>query len=207
MTPVGHARFHHERCFRRILRSGHLHLSQPCRASRRDSCPSSPTRGSSTACAAPSMSQALRPSSVDLASPILVELALFPSDRSTRNRPPLAAPSFRLVLGTEIAACSRKTRGESGDSRSDSEHEPSQPLVGAPRIHGELLKLGIEVAQSTVAKYLPRPRKPPSQTWRTFLTNHLAQTVAIDFFTVPTATFRVLFVFVALSHERRRVVH
>jgi putative transposase len=67
--------------------------------------------------------------------------------------------------------------------------------------------LGIAVAQSTVAKYLPRPRKPPSQTWWTFLRNHLAQTAAIDFFTVPTATFRVLFVFVVLSHERRRVVH
>jgi putative transposase len=83
----------------------------------------------------------------------------------------------------------------------------ANPLWGAPRIHGELLKLGIAVAQSTVAKYLPRSRKPPSQTWRTFLTNHLAQTVAIDFFTVPTASFRVLFVFVVLSHERRRVVH
>jgi hypothetical protein len=83
----------------------------------------------------------------------------------------------------------------------------ANPLWGAPRIHGELLKLGIAVAQSTVAKYLPRPRKPPSQTWRTFLTNHLAQTAAIDFFTVPTATFRVLFVFVVLSQERRRVVH
>ena len=80
----------------------------------------------------------------------------------------------------------------------------ANPLWGAPRIHGELLKLGIVVAQSTVARYLPRPRKPPSQTWLTFLTNHLAQTAAIDFFTV---TFRVLFVFVALSHERRRVVH
>jgi len=80
-------------------------------------------------------------------------------------------------------------------------------LWGAPRIHGELLKLGLAVAQSTVTRYLPRPRKPPSQTWRTFLTNHLAQTAAIDFFTVPTATFRVLFVFVVLSHERRRVVH
>ena len=67
--------------------------------------------------------------------------------------------------------------------------------------------LGIAVAQSTVARYLPRPRKPPSQTWRTFLTNHLAQTAAIDFFTVPTATFRILFVFVVLSHHRRRVLH
>jgi putative transposase len=83
----------------------------------------------------------------------------------------------------------------------------ANPLWGAPRIHGELLKLGIAVAQSTVTRYLPRPRKPPSQTWRTFLTNHLAQTVAIDFFTVPTATFRVLFVLIVLSHERRRVVH
>jgi hypothetical protein len=67
----------------------------------------------------------------------------------------------------------------------------ANPLWGAPRIHGELLKLGIVVAQSTVARYLPRSRKPPSQTWRTFLRNHLAQTAAIDFFTVPTATFRV----------------
>jgi len=83
----------------------------------------------------------------------------------------------------------------------------ANPLWGARRIHGELLKLGIKVAPSTVARYLPRPRKPPSQTWRTFLTNHLAQTAAIDSFTVPTATFRVLFVFVVLAHERRRVLH
>src|SRR5580700_4735862 len=59
----------------------------------------------------------------------------------------------------------------------------ASPLWGAPRIHGELLKLGIAVAQSTVARYLPRPRQPPSPTWRTFLTNHVA---SIDFFTVPT---------------------
>jgi putative transposase len=83
----------------------------------------------------------------------------------------------------------------------------ANPLWGAPRIHGELLKLGIAVAQSTVAKYLQRRRKPPSQNWRTFLTNHIEQTASIDFFTVPTATFRVLFVFVVLSHARRRVVH
>ena len=83
----------------------------------------------------------------------------------------------------------------------------ANPLWGAPRFQGELLKLGIAVAPSTVARYMPRLRKPPSQTWRTFLTNHLAQTAAIDFFTVPTATFRVLFVFVVLAHERRRVLH
>ena len=83
----------------------------------------------------------------------------------------------------------------------------ANPLWGAPRIHGELLKLGIEVAQSTVAKYLRRHRKPPSQTWRTFLRNHGEQMASIDFFSVPTAPFRVLFVFVVLSHARRRVLH
>jgi putative transposase len=80
-------------------------------------------------------------------------------------------------------------------------------LWGAPRIHGELLKLGIEVSQASVAKYLVRPRRPPSQSWRTFLTNHIDQIMAADFFVVPTATGRLLFVFVMLAHHRRRVVH
>ena len=83
----------------------------------------------------------------------------------------------------------------------------ANPLWGAPRIHGELLKLGIEVCQATVAKYMVRDRQPPSQTWRTFLANHLGQVVAADFFVVPTATGRLLFVLVLLAHERRRVVH
>ena len=80
-------------------------------------------------------------------------------------------------------------------------------LWGAPRIHGELLQLGLSVSQATVSKYMVRARKPPSQTWRTFLDNHLKDLVAIDFFTVPTATFRVLFVLVVLHHYRRQVVH
>ncbi len=84
----------------------------------------------------------------------------------------------------------------------------ANPLWGAPRIHGELQKLGIDVAQATVAKYLGRRAgPPPSQSWRTFLTNHVSDLASIDFFTVPTATFRVLFVFVVLSHDRRRIVH
>ena len=81
------------------------------------------------------------------------------------------------------------------------------PLWGAPRIHGELLKLGIEVCQTTVSKYMIRQRKPPSQSWRTFLENHAKDIVSVDFFTVPTATFRVLYVFVILSNTRRRIVH
>jgi transposase InsO family protein len=80
-------------------------------------------------------------------------------------------------------------------------------LWGAPRLHGELLKLGIEVSQATVAKYMIKRRKPPSQSWRTFLENHLKQLVSVDFFLVPTVSFRILYVFLVLSHERRRIVH
>ena len=78
---------------------------------------------------------------------------------------------------------------------------------GAPRIHGELLKLGIEVSQATVSKYMLQSKKPPSQTWRTFLDNHADCLAAMDFFTVPTAKFRVLYVFIVLSHDRRKVLH
>jgi putative transposase len=78
---------------------------------------------------------------------------------------------------------------------------------GVPRIHGELMMLGINVSQATVAKYMIRHRKPPSQTWRKFLNKHAKELVSIDFFTVPTATFRILYVLLVLSHERRQVVH
>ena len=79
--------------------------------------------------------------------------------------------------------------------------------TGAPRIHGELLKLGIEVAQSTVAKYMATHRRPGSgQTWKTFLRNHVAGIGAIDFLVVPTINFRLLFVLVILRHERRRLI-
>jgi len=83
----------------------------------------------------------------------------------------------------------------------------ANPLWGAPRIHGELQKLGISVSQSTVAKYVRRHPHPPSQTWHTFLANHAHQIMATDFFVVPTVTFRLLFVLVVLAHDRRRIVH
>jgi hypothetical protein len=83
----------------------------------------------------------------------------------------------------------------------------SNPLWGAPRVHGELLKLGIDISERTVSRWMPKRRKPPSQTWRTFLDNHLKDLVSIDFLVVPTATFRVLFVLIVLAHHRRRVVH
>jgi putative transposase len=81
------------------------------------------------------------------------------------------------------------------------------PLWGAPRIHGELLKLGIDIGETSVGKYLVRTRKPPSQTWRTFLENHVKTMVSVDFFTVPTVRFQVLYVFLVLAHDRRRIVH
>src|SRR6202171_4578547 len=81
------------------------------------------------------------------------------------------------------------------------------PTWGVPRIHGELLKLGIDIGETSVSKYMLRCRNPPSQTWRTFLNNHLQQLVSIDFFTVPTIRFQVLYVFLVLAHDRRRVVH
>jgi transposase InsO family protein len=81
------------------------------------------------------------------------------------------------------------------------------PLWGAPRIHGELLKLGIDVGETSVSKYMVRHRQPPSQTWRTFLENHVKNIVSVDFFTVPTIRFQILYVFLVLAHERRRIVH
>src|SRR5438093_2125234 len=107
------------------------------------------------------------------------------SDRPRLGRPPISA---------ETAALIRKMAA-------------TNPLWGAPRIHGELLKLGIDVAERTVSRLLPKRRSPPSQTWRTFLTNHVRDLVSVDFFTVPTARLRVLFVFVVLAHHRRRVLH
>src|SRR5882724_3225562 len=83
----------------------------------------------------------------------------------------------------------------------------ANPTWGSPRIVGELQKLSIHVAKSTVEKYRPRSRKPSSPPWRAFLNNHVEDLVSCDFFTVPTVTFKVLFVFVILVHDRRRIVH
>jgi putative transposase len=107
------------------------------------------------------------------------------SGRPTVGRPPVNAAIIALVR--KMAA--------------------ANPLWGAPRIHGELLKLGIEVGERTVSRLIPKRPTPPSQTWRTFLANHVRDLVSIDFFTVPTARLRVLLVLVVLAHHRRRVLH
>jgi putative transposase len=83
----------------------------------------------------------------------------------------------------------------------------ANPLWRAPRIHGELLKLGIRVSERTVSRILRTVPRPPSQSWKTFLRNHTEGIIATDFFTVPTVRMRVLFVFIVLAHHRRRVLH
>jgi putative transposase len=100
----------------------------------------------------------------------------------------------RPRINTEIAALVRKIAA-------------ANPLWGAPRIHGELLTLGIDISERTVSRLMPKRHPKPSQTWRTFLANHVGDLVSIDFFTVATVRLRVVFVLVVLAHHRRRVVH
>jgi transposase InsO family protein len=82
----------------------------------------------------------------------------------------------------------------------------ANPLWGAPRIHGELLKLGIEIGQSSVAKYIARRRAPPSQDWKTFLRNHADGIAAMDLFVVPTISFRLLYGLLIMGHGRRQIL-
>src|SRR6266853_1623007 len=82
----------------------------------------------------------------------------------------------------------------------------ANPLWGAPRIHGELLKLGIDVGQTTVAKYMARGRRPPSQGWKTFLHNHADGIASMDLFVVPTLSFRLLYGVLILEHDRRQIL-
>ena len=106
-----------------------------------------------------------------------------------------------------------KSRHVGGRPRIDSEIRAlirrmsrENPLWGAPRIHGELLMLGIEVAESTVGKYMVRRRRPPSQGWKTFLHNHAAGIASLDLFVVRTISFKLLYGLVILRHARRRLV-
>jgi putative transposase len=81
------------------------------------------------------------------------------------------------------------------------------PLWGAPKIHGELLKLGFDISETSVNKYLVRRKGSPSPSWKTFLENHVKNLVSVDFFTVPTIRFQILYVFLVMAHERRRILH
>ncbi len=107
-----------------------------------------------------------------------------------------------------------KSRGRPGRPKIDAEIRKlirrmsrENATWGTPRVQSELRLLGHEASKATVGKYKVRHHKPPSQTGRTFLDNHLLDIVAVDFFTIPTATFRILFCFIVLRHDRRRVAH
>ena len=159
--------------------------------------------GKTTAAASPP-----RPRVLGLAISPVATLEGRPCHRQARDGHRLAPRGFRLFW--KWKSC----HGKPGRPRTSKEIREliqrmsrENPLWGAPRNHGELLKLGIDVSQATVTRYMVRHPKPPSQTWRTFLDNHVGSLVSIDFFVVPTARFAVLFVFIVLRHERRRIEH
>ena len=108
----------------------------------------------------------------------------------------------RLLAASEPERSAGPARDSQGVRVLIRDMSRANPTWGAPRIIGELRKLGIHVAKSTVEKYRVRHRQPPSPTWRAFLHNHMKDLVALDFFTVPTVTCKVLFVLVILAHER-----
>jgi len=111
----------------------------------------------------------------------------------------MAPPAMDAALDAESRRAPEHRRRH---SHAREQMAAANPLWGAPRIHGELNKVGVAVSERTVSRLLRRSRRPPSQTWRTFLTNHVATLVSMDFFTVPTLTGRVLFVFLLLAHQR-----
>jgi putative transposase len=128
-------------------------------------------------------------------------------DRETGDRDRLAPQGLPTLVELLESRSDRATAGARRPPHDDSDMAEANPRWGAPRIHGELLKLGNDVSQATVAKYMGRRRSPPSQTWRTFLPNHVGQIDAADFFVVPTVTYRLVFVLVLLAHDRRRIRH
>ncbi len=113
----------------------------------------------------------------------------------------------RATLQLELIAVRHQLATMMRTSRRPSLRPTDRLLWGAPRVHGELMKLGIEISAATASKYMTRLPKPLSQTWRTFFRNHANCQASIDFFVSATATFRLLYVFIVRHHERRRIVH
>jgi len=116
----------------------------------------------------------------------------------------MAAPALDSALRTEA---SRPPNDRFGHSRPHQHHDSRESALGSAADPRRIGQAGITVSERTVSRLLRRPRRPQSQTWRTFLTNHVGTLVSIDFFTVSTLTGRVLFVLVLLAHQRRRIVH
>src|SRR3984893_10997501 len=123
-----------------------------------------------------------------------------------RDARALAQGRLSLLLALEIASTGRAATNRHGAACADPANELGEPVLGAPRIHGELLKLGFAVAQSSVAQYMVKRRGPPSQGWRTFLRNHAQDIAAMDLFVVPTIGFDLLYAFVVVRLDRRDLV-
>src|ERR1700758_1198447 len=127
-------------------------------------------------------------------------------NHSARDARALAQGRLSLLQALEIASTGRAATDRNGAARADPANEHGDPLWGAPRIHGELLKLGFEIAQSSVAKYMVKRRGPSSQGWSTFLRHHLPEIAAMDLFVVPTIGFDLLYAFVIVRLGRRDLV-
>src|SRR3984893_1463397 len=125
-------------------------------------------------------------------------------DRPARNAGTLASGRLSSLLALEIELAGRSPANRNRIAGTDQADQHGEPLWGAPRIHGDLLKLGFSVAQSTVAKYMVKRRGPSSQGWRTFLRNHAPDIAAMDLFVVPTIGFKLLHGFVIV---RKSFVH
>ena len=147
-----------------------------------------------------------RSADLRLAVPILPRDSECDHRSQARNGYPVASARLSGLLALEIAPTRRPPEDRPRDPRLIRRMSKENPLWGAPRIHGELLMLGIEVAQSTVARYMTRRQGPPSQGWKTFLRNHTAGIASIDLFVVRTISFKLLYGLVILRHARRRLV-
>ena len=113
---------------------------------------------------------------------------------------------FRAYWRWKSRSCGGRPKAPADIRQLIREMSVANPLWGAPRIHGELLKLGIDIGQTTVAKYMAKRRPPPSQGWKTFLRNHADAVASIDLFVVPTISFRLLYGFLVLRHSRREIL-
>ena len=113
---------------------------------------------------------------------------------------------FRTYWRWKFRTCGGRPKTPADIRQLIREMSVANPLWGAPRIHGELLKLGIDVGQTTVSKYMARRRQPPSQGWKTFRRNHADGIVSMDLFVVPTISFRLLYGFLILQHSRRELL-
>ena len=181
-----------------------LSVSQPRGFRTRGHCAPPPTRSPAPPEARPRPALHSRSLNLGLALPGVAAVPERHRVGETGHRGSMAPTrlSALLALALEIWTALSRARG----AELIRKMSKANPLWGAPRIHGELLKIGIEISQATVGKYIAQRLRPPSSTWRSFLRNQADGIAALDMFVVPSATFRLLFVMLILAHDRRKIV-